>query len=75
MDSLLLRAAKLHEEGLALWFPVDGEPYAAIEPRQPEDATLILHPLAFNPFIPDEDLDQDEDGEVIFWSFGKIHQG
>lgn len=73
MESLLLRVAKLHEEGLVLWFPVDGgEPYVAMEPHSPEDVALILHPLAFNPYVDDEDLMCDQDGEPIFWSFARF---
>ena len=76
MESLLLKAAQLHEEGLILCFPIDntGQPiiekaYAALQPREPEDIALILNPAAFNPFIDNEDLPCNEEGEPIFWSW------
>jgi hypothetical protein len=79
LTGFLLKAAELLEEGLLLFFPVDKQglfniegAYAAIAPNNPEDIALILHPKTFDPNVNQDDIPCDDEGEAIFFSFGKL---
>jgi hypothetical protein len=78
---LATRAVTLHEEGLLLFFPPneDGKPnfdaaYSALNPKNPEDEALVIEPKAFDPFVDEDDIACDEDGEPIVWRFVRFYK-